>query len=206
VCALIARLGGKRNESREEKEGKNYARNQTFSIIEGKAVRMCLHHAAPYQEMEEGKLMLASCILGGAFGRACLCLHCCIGFTDAFVVLSSLLAPCMQSSKRGKRKERNREGDASFRHRHTVHTCVCVLLQIHEGPVNVPKPWSWNLIESTKWMVRIIVATFECASGIRAGCALVLLVVKMCLSELQGILTSMLHSPACELLSSIAYM
>lgn len=28
-----------------------------------------------------------------------------------------------------------------------------MVLQIHEGPVNVPKPWSWNAVESAKWMV-----------------------------------------------------
>ena len=41
------------------KKRKNYAGSQTPSIIEGKGIRRCLHHAlaAPHQEMEEGELM-----------------------------------------------------------------------------------------------------------------------------------------------------
>jgi len=50
----------------QKKERKNYVGSQTptGSMIEGKGVRRCLHHAAPHQEMEEGELM-------GVRGVAC---------------------------------------------------------------------------------------------------------------------------------------
>jgi len=40
-----------------KKERENYAGSKTPSIVEGKGVHRCLHHAVPHQEIEEGELM-----------------------------------------------------------------------------------------------------------------------------------------------------
>jgi len=52
----------------KENERKNYAGSQKPSMIEGKGVRRCLHHAALHQEMDEGELL-------GIRGVACCGIH-----------------------------------------------------------------------------------------------------------------------------------
>jgi len=80
------------------KERKNYVGSQTPSIIEGKGVRRCLHHAAPHQELEERELM-------GTRGVAC-CAYAVISlFTFSFSqkvevnVCCRFTAPLMKKKK-----------------------------------------------------------------------------------------------------------